>query len=208
VPHRSEPRFLVLHGLRLKGFADTASLAERAGLDPGGTEDLLRSLTADGLVRVHETRPAPWSLTPEGRAEHGRLVTEELESAGAKAVVDDAFRRFLAINTELLAVCTAWQLRPDGEAQVVNDHSDPAYDRGVVERLSAVDRDVQPITGDLRAALERYGDYGTRLATALERVVAGQQDWFTKPMIDSYHTVWFELHEDLLSTLGIKRGEA
>ncbi|MDQ1375434.1 MAG: hypothetical protein QOJ09_2772, partial [Actinomycetota bacterium] len=26
------------------------------------------------------------------------------------------------------------------------------------------------------------------------------------PLIDSYHTVWFELHEDLLSTLGIERG--
>ena len=24
-------------------------------------------------------------------------------------------------------------------------------------------------------------------------------------MIDSYHTVWFELHEDLLATLGIER---
>ena len=28
----------------------------------------------------------------------------------------------------------------------------------------------------------------------------------TKPMIDSYHSVWFELHEDLLATLGIERG--
>ena len=27
---------------------------------------------------------------------------------------------------------------------------------------------------------------------------AGDSDWFTKPMIASYHTVWFELHEDLL----------
>ena len=24
-------------------------------------------------------------------------------------------------------------------------------------------------------------------------------------MIDSYHTVWFELHEDLLATLGLER---
>ncbi len=24
-------------------------------------------------------------------------------------------------------------------------------------------------------------------------------------MIDSYHTVWFELHENLLATLGIER---
>ncbi len=25
-------------------------------------------------------------------------------------------------------------------------------------------------------------------------------------MIPSYHTVWFEMHEDLLCTLGIERG--
>jgi hypothetical protein len=24
--------------------------------------------------------------------------------------------------------------------------------------------------------------------------------------MDSYHTVWFELHEDLLATLGLERG--
>ena len=27
----------------------------------------------------------------------------------------------------------------------------------------------------------------------------------TKPVIESYHTVWFELHEDLLVTLGLDR---
>ena len=34
----------------------------------------------------------------------------------------------------------------------------------------------------------------------------GETDWLTKPIIDSYHTVWFELHEDLLATLGLERG--
>ena len=37
------------------------------------------------------------------------------------------------------------------------------------------------------------------------RVTEGDRDWFTKPTIDSYHTVWFELHEDLLATLGLER---
>ena len=38
------------------------------------------------------------------------------------------------------------------------------------------------------------------------RCSTGDSDWFTKPMIASYHTVWFEMHEDLLCTLGIERG--
>jgi len=64
---------------------------------------------------------------------------------------------------------------------------------------------VRPVTADLREVLERFGRYGERLRNALEKVVAGEREWFTKPVIDSYHTVWFELHEDLLATLGIER---
>jgi hypothetical protein len=39
----------------------------------------------------------------------------------------------------------------------------------------------------------------------MNNLASGDRDWFTKPTIDSYHTVWFELHEDLLATLGIDR---
>ena len=55
---------------------------------------------------------------------------------------------------------------------------------------------------DLAADLDRYGHYGPRFTAALARLDAGELEWFTKPLIDSYHTIWFELHEDLLSTLG------
>jgi hypothetical protein len=60
---------------------------------------------------------------------------------------------------------------------------------------------------DLVAALERYTPYLPRFETALAKLGAGELEWFTKPLIDSYHTVWFELHEDLLSTLGIERSQ-
>src|SRR3546814_1224843 len=63
-----------------------------------------------------------------------------------------------------------------------------------------------PICHDLASLLDRYRPYGARFDHAIERVRAGDLDWFTKPMIASYHTVWFELHEDLLVTLGITRG--
>jgi DNA-binding MarR family transcriptional regulator len=203
--HRSEPRFLVLHGLRLKGFAEAARVADGAGLDAAEAEDHLRALAGEGLVSRRDGRVSGWSLTPDGRAEHRRLVSEELDVSGAKAVVDDAYRRFLALNPELLAVCTAWQLRPEGDASVVNDHGDAAYDRQVVERLAAVHGQVEPLTDELARHLGRYGRYGPRLRAALDKLTAGDPEWFTKPIIDSYHTVWFELHEDLLCTLGLER---
>jgi hypothetical protein len=34
----------------------------------------------------------------------------------------------------------------------------------------------------------------------------GERSWVAQPKIDSCHTVWMELHEDLLATLGLERG--
>jgi hypothetical protein len=75
----------------------------------------------------------------------------------------------------------------------------------VIEQLADLHAKVTPICADLGAALDRFGGYAGRLGDAVAKVRAGDVDWFTKPMIASYHTVWFELHEDLLATLGIER---
>ena len=88
---------------------------------------------------------------------------------------------------------------------MINDHSDSEYDSGVINRLVELDNHVQPICSDLKECLERFASYGDRFTYALNLVLEGEVDWFTKPMIESYHTVWFELHENLLSTLGIDR---
>jgi hypothetical protein len=58
---------------------------------------------------------------------------------------------------------------------------------------------------ELGRVLARFGVYDQRFDHAAVRVASGDHDWFTKPSIDSYHTVWFELHENLLATLGIDR---
>ena len=125
--------------------------------------------------------------------------------------MEGAYSRFLEGNQGFLGLCTDWQLRPDpgdlsGEP-VMNDHADPAYDEAVIGRLAETDSAIQPVCAALAALLERFGGYGERFATALDRVTGGDLDWFTKPMIESYHTVWFELHENLLATLGIQRSK-
>jgi hypothetical protein len=201
----SDPRFLVLHGLRLKGFADAAAVAEAGGVPEAEAKPHLDALVGEELASYREGRLSGYTLTPAGRAEHAKLVADELDRAGAREAIDAAYRRFLAINQDLLGICTAWQLRDVAGESVVNDHSDAAHDAQVVARLAELDAKVQPICADLGAALDRFGAYGRRLGEALARVQAGEADWFTKPMIASYHTVWFELHEDLLCTLGIER---
>jgi hypothetical protein len=105
----------------------------------------------------------------------------------------------------LLEVCTDWQMRTLDGRQVLNDHRDGSYDRAVISRLRTIDGEIQPVCTSLAAGLGRFHNYGPRLSNALKKVESGEIDWFTKPIIDSYHTIWFELHEDLLSTLGIER---
>ena len=200
--HRSDPDFHVLHVVRLRGRVATDAVGEAIG-DEQRAEALLRDAADAGLVVHRDGRLAGWSLTPEGRASHADRLRQDREAAGADVAVGAGYARFLAVNAGFLALCTRWQVLPDGTP---NDHADGAYDEAVIDELVHIDEAVQPVCADLAAALDRFESYGRRLAAALERVRAGDGQWFTSPAIDSYHTVWFELHEDLLQTLGLERG--
>jgi hypothetical protein len=204
--HPSDRALLVLHTVRLKGFADAEPVAAASGVPVDDVVAELERARADGLVTRREGRISGWSVTPDGRARVAGQLAAELEASGARPTVQQAYRAFLATNQDLLGVCTDWQLRPVDGRQAANDHSDAAYDERVVKRLREIDDTAQPICDELAGVLERFERYGPRLSIALTKVEAGEPDWFTKPLIDSYHTVWFELHEDLLATLGIERG--
>src|SRR5690606_37837351 len=80
--HPSEPRFLALHGLRLKGFAEAPVVASAFGLDDDRVAKELDALAEDGLVARREGRISGWSLTPDGRSTHAALAGEELDAAG------------------------------------------------------------------------------------------------------------------------------
>ena len=95
-------------------------------------------------------------------------------------------------------------MRPAGGVPAPNDHTDTAYDARVLDRLTDLDRRAGAVCADLAAAAPRFGRYRDRLSDALARARAGAGEYVTDSM-DSYHIVWFQLHEDLLNTLGIPR---
>ena len=201
---RSDPRLLVLHGLRLKGFAEADHVCALVELDATTVQGELERLQADGLVLYRDGRLTGWALTAAGRAEQEARLKRELDACNARDRIRDAYKRFLDLNNDLLGVCTAWQMKDEA---TINDHSDASYDREVIAQLVDLHRKVEPILTDLEATFERYRGYRPRLEAALARLDAGENEWFTKPLIDSYHTVWFQLHEDLLNTLGIERSQ-
>jgi hypothetical protein len=120
----------------------------------------------------------------------------------AEAECARAYEAFRSMNREVLQVCTDWQVRPGGAP---NDHTDAAYDWSVIDRLGAIDDRAGPLVRRLASADSRFGGYRERLRAARRRVVDGEREWLTSPRVDSYHTVWMELHEDLLAALGLER---
>ena len=200
---------MVVHALRVKGFVDAEAVVAATGLDAERVDVLLAGLAYAGHARHREGRMSGWMLTPEGRAHGESLLTAELEATGVRPAVEAAYRDFLEVNQGFLGLCTDWQLRPDPDAPdgdpIVNDHADAAHDAAVVARLGEADDVMREVCGGLAEVLARFDGYGERFAEALARVRVGEVEWFTRPMIDSYHTVWFELHENLLATLGIER---
>ncbi|MCC5952601.1 MAG: transcriptional regulator [Acidimicrobiia bacterium] len=205
-PRGDADELSVLMALRLASFAEADRVAAVFDQPVDAVVDVLSRLEQADLARHRDGRVSGWMLTPTGRSEGERLAAEALDRNGARADLVAAYERFLALNPRLLEVCSAWQLREVDGQQVANDHADAAHDARVVAQLGDIDDAAQPVVADMARAVPRFGRYGGRLAEARRRVEGGEGDWFARPTIDGYHTVWFELHEHLLATLGIERG--
>jgi hypothetical protein len=200
-------RLLVLHTLRLRSVAPAEDVVRRSGLDPLTVQHVLEQSLELGWVRHSEGVLRGWTLTAAGRDAGAELLDEELTLAGTRVQVEAGYRGFMAMNGELLSICTDWQVMAVDGVELVNDHLDEARDRSILERLDVLQARTGPVLEQLAAALARFGGYGSRLAAAHERIIGGETEWLTRPTIDSYHTVWFELHEDLLATLGRRRSD-
>lgn len=171
--------------LRLRGKIADDDHAERAAtLDAGHASQRGSSLV----------------LSPEGRLAADRIFRLEGDDETAAVAAYDQFR---PRNTELIQTCSDWQMRPGA---VVNDHRDATYDWSVVDRLAIIDDRIGPVIRRLGTTVEAFAHYRPRLRAARTRLESGDHDWFTSPRMDSYHTVWMELHEHLLVGLGIARG--
>jgi hypothetical protein len=118
-----------------------------------------------------------------------------------------AYQGFERINKTLKQAITDWQTLDVGGTKVANDHRDKAHDAAVIDRLGALHEQAEPVLAALAAGLPRLKIYGDKLLAALEAAEDGDHEWVSDIRRDSYHTVWFELHEDLLRIMGCEREE-
>jgi hypothetical protein len=203
--HRSAVDFLVLHALKLKGFADAGTVAELSALPVADVERQLDIARRSGDAERREGPISGWSLTRLGRTHHSVLLGVDVEASEASPVLVDVYPEFSEINARFKQVCTDWQLRVVDGNYGPNRHDDPSYDRLVVAALGQVDDRVQPICRTLAAVLDRMSPYGRRLSAALARVQAGDRESFTRPLANSYHDVWMEMDGDLVVTMNVAR---
>jgi hypothetical protein len=186
----------VLQAIRLKGRVAPADLAATTGEDPVTVAEVVATLGRSGLLMGEGSL----RLTPEGRARLTELLVQERGGVDGTAVAT-AYGEFRDINAEFKALVSDWQLR-DGSP---NAHDDPDYDAWVLSRLDDVHERALPVLAAVTEQLPRLGHYREKLSGALDKVHAGDTAWLTRPIIDSYHTVWFELHEELIVAAGLTR---
>jgi hypothetical protein len=181
----------VLMALRVRGRGDAASVARAVGCpEADAAAAIVRLLAAAALAPGAGATPGTVGLTDDGRATLARLVAAEPLDRDALAAL---YERFLVADRELKATITAWQLAADaGKA---------AARAGVMASAATA--------GGVAAALAevapRLGPYPLRIAEAAGAIATGDARFVASPRVDSLHQVWFELHEDLLVTLGRSR---
>lgn len=193
----------VLHALRVKGLTSDAVLAEMTGCPADTLGQTVAELVDTGLAKRREGRMAGTMLTPAGRDKYDQLRSAHSRDDDQIRADATLYEQFLPINTDFKQVCAAWQMR-DGDTP--NDHSDADYDASVVADLAERHERVSEILTAAAAATPRWARYRRRLTAALEKVQAGDNAAFARPMYDSYHDIWMELHQDLLLTVGRERG--
>lgn len=193
-------RIRLLQALRLKGRAQVDVLAAATGLAPDRTAAAVDGLVAAGHAEAAGVR---LKLTPSGRAELNALLAEERATVDGAAITG-LYHEFDEHNTALKVLMTRWQLK-DGSTP--NDHTDPAYDAAVIADLVALDARFRPLLDRFVAQAGRLAHYPPRFDRALSMLQAGDASWFARPLADSYHTVWFELHEELIGLAGLTRAD-
>jgi hypothetical protein len=186
----------VLQAVRLKGRVNLADLAATLGEDADDVATTVDRLTRSGLLVDGKTL----RVGPDGRARLDELLSTERRHID-QAALAAAYAEFRSVNAEFKAMVTDWQLR-NGHP---NTHEDTDYDAAVLARLDDVHHRVLPIVAAAAAQLPRLSRYSTKLHAALDKVHVGETAWLSRPLIDSYHTVWFELHEELILAAGLTR---
>ena len=185
----------VLQAVRLKGEVNPADLAATVDEDPATVAQAIAAATEAGLLLPVGRK---LKLSPDGRSRLELLLQQERDGIDRTSMAA-AYEEFRCANADFKVVVSDWTLK-DGEP---NAHDDSDYDTAVLNQLEKVHGRVLAVISTAGQQLPRMTGYAEKLEAALQKIRAGDTAWLTEPVVDSYHTVWFELHEELLLAAGV-----
>jgi pyruvate,orthophosphate dikinase len=192
--------FAVVRALALLGFASVDRLA--VALVSGA--DAVRAVI-DALPPGHvNATPRGLQIAPQGRLWLQAHLDTERDCVDCVAA-DRLYGRFMQHDDRFKRLITDWQMRTIDGRQVLNDHADAAYDASVRERLCGFHGEAKPLIDEICVTASRLKPFSSRFARAAEAATAGDGSMIASPLKDSYHTVWFELHEELMHLSGRSR---
>ena len=194
----------VVRALAVKGSVTPDQLAEALLVDRASLERIVAQLVAD---RVVEDVAGQMRLSADGKLSASDLFASDRSSFGELRAVG-MLDEFHALDGRMKNLVTAWQVRDVAGEQMLNDHTDAAYDAHVMDDLAALHADTVAWLAPLSDSRRRFTVYMSRLGRAFELARGGDQRFVASPRVDSYHSVWFELHEDLIRLAGRKRSES
>ncbi|MEM7540428.1 MAG: hypothetical protein AAF384_02460 [Pseudomonadota bacterium] len=195
---------LVMHGVAIKKHADPSAIASTVGLAPDTVATVLAGAQDSGRVVAADDK---FMLSPAGRmileGEYSRFYGD----TRANHAFVSAYESFEQVNLTLKQLITDWQTKEVAGQRVSNDHGDADYDESVINRLGDLHERFEPVLAQLAAGVTRLKIYGDKLSSALDKAEDGETEWVSDAKVESYHTVWFEMHEDLLRIMGREREE-
>lgn len=195
---------LVMHGLAVKKLGSAEAVANVLDAPVAEVTAVLEALVAD---KKAVNARGSFMLTPPAQAELKDSYAADNAALRDNGAFLGTYDRFEIVNRELKQLITDWQTLDVAGEQVPNDHSSPEHDEKCIDRLGELHERAAPVVNGFADVVPRFGAYARRLESALDKLESGEQAFFSGAKVDSYHTVWFELHEDLLRLLGRARDE-
>jgi DNA-binding PadR family transcriptional regulator len=192
----------LIRALTIKGSTPAEGLAWALISNPKDVQPAIDRLVKEGLV---ESKATAFRLTSKGKARGRELLAADRDRWGSTNAIA-ALDAFHPLDQRMKETVTAWQLREIGGQQVLNDHTDSIYDRRVLGRLTSLHQDTHEWLSSLKAAPKSVNQYLARLDRALQSARLDDR-FIASPAVDSYHGVWFELHEALMLLAGRSRAE-
>ncbi len=201
-------REAIIHVMGIKGFVTPNDLAPILFATPEAVATEIDALAAEGLANLlgGSALAGMFQLTDDGKAVAAEGIAADRESWGidnATKALDD----LLPLDNRMKAIMTDWQMREVDGQQVLNDHTDEDHDAKVLAEFDSLHSDSIAWLRELSAGLGRLASYVARLDRAAAEVAGGDTNYLASPRIDSFHNVWFELHEDLILLAGRTREE-